>query len=345
MKTFRSSILSFDTLNLEGWKAAGLRNEILVAILLLIGAELLARSVLAPIGDYWRYWEPEVAVKIETYRAMVRKGAPPHILIVGDSTGEFDIDPVGVADDSMSEGPDVYNLAWAANRAEAFRKCTLPILAKGPMSELVVVSLSPDAFIESRASRQSEQAITSSSFCKNLNGERSVADYLYLARVRWAWPFLESWWSGRKLPYAPNSGGFAGLDRDFGRVPARFADGSVVPERFAVIADLVRLADWRGFKLVFVLPPRIDPTPYRLNADRQYREYLMASALPVLDYGEVPFLTRRNFADQNHLNRAGARIYSHQLGRDIAFLNEAGLKQVNRNGKRRDTMATSLRNN
>ncbi len=225
MKTFRSSILSFDTLNLEGWKAAGLRNEILVAILLLIGAELLARSVLAPIGDYWRYWEPEVAVKIETYRAMVRKGAPPHILIVGDSTGEFDIDPVGVADDSMSEGPDVYNLAWAANRAEAFRKCTLPILAKGPMSELVVVSLSPDAFIESRASRQSEQAITSSSFCKNLNGERSVADYLYLARVRWAWPFLESWWSGRKLPYAPNSGGFAGLDRDFGRVPARFADG------------------------------------------------------------------------------------------------------------------------
>ena len=89
MKTFRSSILSFDTLNLEGWKAAGLRNEILVAILLLVGAELLARSALAPIGDYWRYWEPEAAVKIEAYRAMVRKGVPPRILIVGDSTGSL----------------------------------------------------------------------------------------------------------------------------------------------------------------------------------------------------------------------------------------------------------------
>ena len=323
MKTFRSSILSFDTLNLEGWKAAGLRNEILLAILLLVGAELFARSALAPIGDYWQYWEPEVAVKIETYRAMVRNGVPPRILIVGDSTGEFDIDPVSVADDSISEGPEVYNLAWAANRAEAFRRCTLPVLAKGPVSELVVVSLSPDAFIESRASRQSEQAITSSSFCKNLNGQRNVADYLYVARIRWAWPFLENWWGGTRLPYAPNSGGFAGLDRDFARVAARFADGSVVPERFAVIADLVQLAGSRGFKLVFLLPPRIDPTPYRLNADRQYREYLMASGLPVLDYRGVPFLTRRNFADQNHLNRAGARIYSRQLGRDIALLNEA----------------------
>ena len=140
MKTFRSSILSFDTLNLEGWKAAGLRNEILVAILLLVGAELLARSALAPIGDYWRYWEPEAAVKIEAYRAMVRKGVPPRILIVGDSTGEFDIDPTGVADDATFEGADVYNLAWVGNRSEAFRRCTLPILANGPISEVVVVS-------------------------------------------------------------------------------------------------------------------------------------------------------------------------------------------------------------
>ena len=344
MKTFRSSILSFDTLNLEGWRAAGLRNEILVAILLLVGAELLARSALAPIGDYWRYWEPEAAVKIETYRAQLRTGVPPRILIVGDSTGEFDIDPRSVADDATSEGADVYNLAWVGNRSEAFRTCTLPILANGPIPELVVVSLSPDAFIETWAGRRSEQAITSSSFCKNLNGQRNVTDYLYLTRIRWAWPFRESWWRGRRLPYAPNYDGFVGLDGDFTRVPARFADGSVVPERFTVIADLVRLAGSRGFKLVFVLPPRIDPTPYRLNADRQYREFLMASGLPVLDYREVPFLTRRNFADQNHLNRLGARIYSRQLGRDIAFLNEASVKQVNRNGKRHDTMATTLRN-
>ena len=84
--------------------------------------------------------EPNLLSIPRKQRAMVRKGVPPRILIVGDSTGEFDIDPTGVADDATFEGADVYNLAWVGNRSEAFRRCTLPILANGPISEVVVVS-------------------------------------------------------------------------------------------------------------------------------------------------------------------------------------------------------------
>ena len=54
MKMFRSSIFSFDTLQLDGWKRTGLRNEILLGLLLVLGAEIVARTALAPIGDYWR---------------------------------------------------------------------------------------------------------------------------------------------------------------------------------------------------------------------------------------------------------------------------------------------------
>jgi hypothetical protein len=311
MRTFRSSIFSFDTLTACDPRGSGAWQTVVLAICLLAVAELGARSALTPIGAYWEYWTPRAAAKFERYRADVRRGTPPRLLAVGDSTGASDIEPAALAD---AAGVDTaFNLAWPANFPMAFRESTLPLLRSDAAPDVVVASFSPTGFLSSPRVERFEEAILSSPYVRALRGERQAADYSYLARLRPALPFRGSWWTGNGLPQ-PANGGFMPLTGADAAPDVGEEERPFERERFAVLEALREAGRQHGFEVVVVVPPRRDPSAVREGAEATYLSRLRQGGFTYLDFREPSFLQPAHFYDGGHLNRDGARIYSARLG-------------------------------
>jgi hypothetical protein len=316
MQTSRSSTFSSETLRLHDRPRPAWRSPLLLALALVCAAEGVARLALAPIGEYWRDGSPDAAVKFETYRAWARQRTVPRTVIVGDSTGARDLDPTVMG--ASLRSPDVYNLAWPANYALAFRDCTLPLFRSGAVPETLVVSLAPHAFVDVAPVRRFERAITSSPYCRHLIGAPLAGDYVYLARLRHAWPFRRSWWTGAGLPAAPAELGFMPLDGSDVHRYTPLDTEELATARFRVMDELSGIARDRGIRLVVILPPRIDPRPSRVRLETAYLGLLRAlDDVTVFDYRDLPFLWRRHFFDDGHLNRTGARLLSARLAADL----------------------------
>jgi hypothetical protein len=88
--------------------------------------------------------------------------------------------------------------------------------------------------------------------------------------------------------------------------------------RVRVMEELAALARDRGIRLIVILPPRLDPRPSRVRLEAAYLAQLRTlDDVTVLDYRDLPFLWRRHFFDNGHLNRAGARLLSARLAADL----------------------------
>lgn len=312
MRTFRSSTFSFRTLDLSDIRGSGAWKAVALTVCLVGGAELVARRAVAPIGSYWEYWTPQAAAKFEGYRAMLRTGRVPRLVIVGDSTAARDIDPAALG--THGNG-DAYNLAWPANFPMAFQRSTLPLLQSGPTPHVVIVSFSPSAFTGTGQVKRFEASILSSAYADP--GQHRIARLSYLARLRAALPFRRSWWTGRGLP-RPALEGFMPLE-GIDPAPASGADdgGHFERARFSVVDELIATARARGFDVIVVIPPRLDPSPDRQAVEEDYVRALRAKRYPYVDFREAPFLQRVDFHDASHLNDVGARIYSKELGEAI----------------------------
>jgi hypothetical protein len=311
MRTFLSSIFSFRTLAASDVRGSGAWQALVCTLCLVGAAELVARSAIAPIGDYWEYWSPQAAAKFEKYRSDVSHGTAPEILVVGDSTGARDLDPAALADTAAAAS--AFNLAWPANFPLAFAESTSPLLRAAVVPKLVVVSFSPTAFLGTARVTRFEDSILSSAYCQRLQGKRQATDLSYLARLRPALPFFRSWWTGEKLPQ-PARAGFMPLTGMDMAPDAEEEAHSFGDDRFAVLTALLADANQRNFQLLVILPPRLEPSKVRRDAEQAYVARLDASGIRYLDFREAPFLSRSDFYDRGHLNRDGARILSEHLG-------------------------------
>jgi hypothetical protein len=293
-----------------------------LVLCLVAGAELAARSALEPIGDYWSYWTPAAAAKFEAYRSSVRRGAPPHVLVVGDSTGARDFDPAPLA---RVTGRTAFNLAWPANFPLAFKACTLPLLENQARPDVVIASFIPSGFLDSSSARRFEQAILESSYCRRQRAQISASDYFYLARMRASLPFLHSWWTGTSLPQVKNRGfmPLAGNDDapDVPTVMAGFED-----RRFAAIEALYEAGRQFHFSVIVVIPPRRDPTGDLRRAEGKYVERLQHCGFEYIDYREPAFLQAGDFHDRNHLNAHGAERLSAALAEELTRRGDAAYR-------------------
>jgi hypothetical protein len=334
------SIFSFETLRL-GARPAGLFAAPLIALALLLLAEGGARLLLANQDRSWEYWDASAADKFEGYRREALAGAPPDVLVVGDSSAARDIDP-GALLSGLPAGMRAYNLGWPANFPVAFRCTTLPLLAAGYAApKLVVASLSVKSFVDDPRGLRLEEGVLSSYFCRRQNGELSLSDRIYLTRLRHFLSFLfplrpEEILADGFMPLREpkKAAGAARAPREpAGRQPAAAAEAQteegalgLAPERLEVIYELGRLARARGFALIVVIPPRwglAAGSPLdRLTAD--YREALEEAAgelgFTVLDMSRAPFLSEEHFYDGGHLLAEGAAVFSKEIAKTAAAL-------------------------
>ncbi len=326
---FLSSIFSSRTTSFSDARGGSSLKTLALVLCLVGGAEAAARAALRPIGDYWAYWTPAAAAKFESYRSNVRRGTPPRVLVVGDSTGARDIDPRPLAE---ATGRTAFNLAWPANFPLAFKSCTLPLLETGTRPDLVVASFIPSGFLDSNSARRFEQAILESSYCRRQREQISASDYSYLARIRPSLPFLRSWWTGRSLPTVKNLGfmPLTGSD-DAPEVPTRMA--GFEDQRFAAIEDLYRAGHQFTFQVVVLIPPRRDPTAELRRAETEYLARLERCGFEYVDYREPSFLTASDFHDRNHLNAHGAQALSQALGAELARRVAAGGQVAQRSSR------------
>jgi hypothetical protein len=320
------------TLRLEGGAPRGLLAAPLFALLLLGAAELLARLLLAPLGASWEYWEAEAAAKFERYRELASTGEAPDVLIVGDSTGARDIDPDALRA-GLGAAAEAYNLAWPSNFPLAFRCTTLPLLAEGlDAPRLVVASLSPRSFLDHPSTKRLEENLLSSRYCRRLAGESSLGERLYLRRIEHVLPVLLA--RPREVSargFMPHrttklKGGQAGPAPEASADPSdRPAEEALSAERLALIRELGALSKARGFRLVFLIPPRLGTTPGKPNAlTAAYLAALEAAreeyGFTILDQSYAPYLSAEHFYDTGHLRFEGAQLFSKELAKALAPL-------------------------
>jgi hypothetical protein len=338
---FLSSIFNFEAVRQTGRPPAGFYKALLVAAGLICLAEGFSRWLLSPVGRNWEYWSPEAATQFEEYRRQTELGQGPEVLIVGDSTGQCDLDPL-VISDSLPGQPKVYNLAAPANFPFAFRHTTLSLLrAQGSVPRLVIASFSVGGFVDSPQVLHFEQQILDSPYCRHWSGEFVASDYISLLRLMTASPFIRNRYRpvrdsqqqemarDRALTnHASLAGGATG--GDFGTAGSSKEMNS---RRFDVVRDLGALAQARQFNLLVIEPPMLSN-----SWDSIYAEYARKLEQAQKDYGfslldsrHCAFLTEAHFTDNIHLNPDGARIFSKDLARSVvpvllaAFTNSAGV--------------------
>jgi hypothetical protein len=289
-------------------------------------AEVASRLMLGGVGDRWEYWDKLAAIKFGDYRTRAASASTPDVVIIGDSTGARDFDPLSMASSSL-QGRDIYNLAWPGNFPFALQVTTFPLLREPYQApKIVIASLSPGSFSTNRRAQEFEQEILASTYSQHMLGKYSLADRLYLPRLRNSLPFLIDL-------YKPNSE-FEQLRKNRGFMPVnegayqppKSNDLKVLdPGRLAVMTELAQLSKDRNFKLVVVIPPVTE----RADADTAllYEDYLRHLRLAqaqfgfiILDKRHSNFLSPELFTDGIHLNRAGAVLFSKELGREFDAL-------------------------
>lgn len=332
---FLSSIFSFDTLKSvhlpTHWKAS-----IALLLVLIVGAELASRALLAPVGDHlWAYSPAASARSFEWYRSLANSGRTPRVVAIGDSTGARNFDPDAFSAESKL-GP-AYSLARPGNFPRALRSNTLPLLEAGKPPEVVLLLQWSGSFRDDPRVDQIERGSLSPILEARRNGRTLATDYLYMARLFPARTFLVRHWlqGGALLPPA-GSGSFSPLQPGDGQViefpvkaPAGVTDVVFSEMRRDVVRELVRIAQSRGFVVIAVVGPQRDAGK-DASTERHLRwlEDLQSSACEhfwVLDMREVVAVDANDFKDNNHLYASAAARFSAQLAR---WVDELRLREL-----------------
>jgi hypothetical protein len=318
-----SSIFSFDTakaVELPGhWRAS-----IVLLIVLLIGAELFARVVMAPLGEHlWAYSPTASSHTFEWYRHLATSGRTPDVIAIGDSTGARNFDPAAFA--AHSEFDDVYSLARAGNFPLALRSNTLPLLEVGDPPDLVVLLQSAGSFRDDSRVSRIERGAMSPILSARRDGKPLVVDYLHVTRLYPARSLLRLHWvKGQALPIPSATGSFSPFRRTDGQTPEALPTAFPISqgvkfsaERRRVIVELIEIARARDFPVIAVIGPQ-----RQANGDvvtdlhLAWLRELAASEcdrFTVLDLRDAPFIDMAEFKDNNHLYADGAARFSAHL--------------------------------
>jgi hypothetical protein len=330
-----SSIFSFDTLSLKQspnapWAA------IATAIIILLFAELGARLLLSPIGETgWRYHSVSVATKSEWYLREASRSAPA-VLAIGDSTGVLGFHPPAFT--AACGNLTSYNLSFLGNFPLALRSSTFPLIKVGVTApKLVLLFQTVNGYGVDRILDNFEVQFLKSAAAKHFRGERSTADYFYLARLIPAAPLLRRIYiSGLPWPAEPTERGFERpqpLRRTNNVVDAsRSAESEhqLSERRLESIGDFYRLAEERHFIPLIVFPPRLatEGTSLVINAKSRINKIAVDHRQRVWDYSDwfkSDAARDSYFHDEVHLNETGAKLFSEELCRRI----ESGLGNLN----------------
>lgn len=320
---FLSSIFSFETLkaiDLPGhWRAS-----IGLLVVLLVGAELAARVLMAPVGDHlWAYSPTESSASFEWYRHLATNGQTPGVVAIGDSTGVRNFDPETFA--ARSEFDTVYSLARAGNFPLALRSNTLPLLKVGDPPNVVLLLQSANSFRDDPRVDQIERGALSPVLEARREGRRLATDYLYLTRLFPARSLLRRHWIHRQPLLIPSGfGSFSPFHRSGKEITniaaARKPDIEDVEfsdERRDVILELVEIAQEREFLLLAVIGPQRDYSEDTVTkVHLQWLMKLEAAAcgyIAVMDLRNAPYIESADYKDNNHLYSAGATKFSAHL--------------------------------
>ncbi len=326
MKTFLSSIFSFNTLDRRSIPRRWVVSILAVAVLF-VGAEVVSRVLMAPLGDHvWAYWDPVAADKFEWYRGKADAERTPEVLVIGDSTGARNFDPAAFA--AASGVPSAYNMAWPANFARALAVNTLPLLANGAPPRTVILMESVNAFIDLPEVERFERSIVGGVLGKRSRGELVAADVLHLARVYQArFQLIDHWARGKQLVRRPPLLGFMPHTRPADAkapVPGaiREPDRPFSSDRRAVLLRLVELAKKRDFRLILTIGPYAwVPWPQAVAAHAAWLSEV-AEANPehvtFWDLRDTDAVTIDGFRDAQHLWDVDAARLSEWLGRRYA---------------------------
>ena len=326
MRICRSSIFSFRTLDLESLPRGWLFS--LVAAAAIIGAaEICARILANPIGDHvWAYWDQQAMHKFEWYRQRAVGDQALSVLVIGDSLGARNFDPVSFADSSGVNADSVFNLAWPANFPRALDVNTLPLLERGRPPDTVFLFLSPWSFADLPSVVRFEQPVVAGIIGKRHRGEFVVADMLYLNRLYRIRHFLIDYWLRKKsFRPAPKLHGFMPVipGPNDSLVAKEFKVSPSVPEftreRRSVVLRLVALSQERGFRVIAVVGPfAVTNTHPVVSAHLDWLESIERQSRGMFEVWDVRnsgAVNETDFMDDVHLWQVGAVKLSRWLGK------------------------------
>lgn len=321
---FHSSIFSFETLRSvelpAHWKAS-----MVLLVVLLLSAELAARVLMAPVGNYlWAYPPASSPGTFEWYRALATTEQTPAVVAIGDSTGARNFDPESFS--ANSEIGNAYSLARPGNFPLALRSNTLPLLEVGEPPEIVLLFQWAGSFRDDPRVQQIERGSLSPVLEARRNGKAPVTDFVYLSRLYPARKYLwRHWIRGEPLLEPMPFGSFSPLQRrenavsavvDVVRVPEETIAFS--EERRDVVRELLRLARDRGFRVVAVVGPQVHPdedlVTQRHLAWLGELQATTCAEFAILDLRALPSFDASEFKDNNHLYGEGAARFSERLG-------------------------------
>jgi hypothetical protein len=320
---FLSSIFSSETLRSIELPRHWIASMALLAFLL-VGAELAARFLMAPIGEnVWAYSPSNSYRAFEWYRYRSETGNTPRVVAIGDSTGARNFDPESAADSFGDQ--DIYSLARAGNFPIALRSNTLPLLETGEPPEVVLLFQWAGSFRDDPRVRQIERGARSSLLEARQEGRWLVTDFLYLARLYPARSFLvRHWVAGKPLVTNADFGSFSPLQRS-ATSPPQATDGTVPEQdevqfsdaRRDVVLKLLEIAKERDIIVFAVVGPQRSPGKDRVT--ELHLQWLSdvrtanCANFEILDERDVAYLAAEHFKDNNHLYADGAARFSSDL--------------------------------
>ena len=295
-----------------------------VVVLLVVTAEIVARVLLAPIGDFlWAYESTAQSRSFEWYRDQAQNGNPPAVAVIGDSTGARNFDPqtFGVA----AGMENVVNLARPGNFPRAVRSNSLPLFDQDNLPRFVILMQWPESLREDPRTDQIEAGAVSPVLEARLDGALLPTDITYLARLFPARQYLLDYWvRGRPLIRPANNQGFFPLDPE--STPVVRANPTLTNDselRFSearrdVIVDLVRLAEARNFEIIVPMGPyRVGDNYAFGNRHFEWLENLQAEhcdVMHIFDFRIASGIAYEDCKDNPHLYESGAKVWSEQFG-------------------------------
>lgn len=335
MSRRRSSIFSFNTLQTGSIPAAWV-GSIVIALTVLLGLEIAARVLLAPLGNHvWGYWSDEAANKFEWYRQEATIGQGFDVVVIGDSTGARNFSPE--AFDAALPGVRSYNLAWPANFPLAMQATTVPLLADSRPPEFLILLQNPEAYADQPRVIEFEAGILSSPVGKRGQHQLVTADHLYLARLYRARHLLARHLrgTGETVSRPAHSGFMPLIPKAEGSPRATSLPEITAPMphttlRRETVLELARLATDRGMSLIVVLPP-VNETPPPEDF-RIHKVWLDTVADPygfsVWDLSAPAELEDHHFFDKLHLYKDGALLFSRLMGERFQAFTQGSTRQT-----------------
>lgn len=297
-------------------------------LVLLIAAEVCARFVLAPIGNYlWAYDSTALSRSFEWYRQQAVNDSAPRVVAIGDSTGARNFDPASFAE--ASEIDSVYSLARAANFPRAMRSNTLPLLDLKSVPEAVILMQSPDSLRDDPRTDQIEAGMISSILEARADERFVITDYLHVTRLYRARSYLLDYWvrdeplirparNSGFSPFAAPTDGTDDRERQAGPLDELFRFSN---SRREVTKTLLNIAEARQFIVVAAVGPYLYGTRYAVANEHlawlRALEQEHCETLVVLDMRVMPDVAPEAFKDNHHLYEDGAKTVSRALGATV----------------------------